>query len=375
MKSFNIIPKVPQVRLKRNNKAIRGTVCYAAALLGIVALLIGCPDSTGDDNGAGNGDTNGTPIEATEATKVQNAASGATTIDSITLTWDAPTDIDGFLGVSISGESDAGSLGDAVELDDSATEYQVTNLEAATEYTFTIATRYTDSRKNNGTIVIVTTLSEPTPATLVQNATSAATTDTITLNWALPTDTNGYLGITITGTDTSGTLLDPVELDDDVTEYQFTALASGITYTFTIATRYTDSGKNNSTIVPAMTALATEVQAVVLDATETTSDSATITWTNPVDAVGYTRVSVTISVDPPVDNLTPQSIDIASTDPNILTISGLTAGTLNTLTLIFATEYSDTTKNSSSTHPIPVTTQSNRVSGTVATTTGMAPLP
>ena len=370
MKSFNITTKAPQVRLKRNNKAIRGTLCYAAVLLGIVALLIGCPDDMADDNGDGNA----TP---TEATQVQSSTNDVTAIsaNSITLNWTLPTDTDGYLGVTISEESNAGNLGDAVELDDSATEYQVTNLEAATEYTFTIATRYTDSRKNNGTIVIVTTLSEPTPATLVQSATSATTTDTITLNWALPTDTNGYLGVTITGTDNSGTLLDPVELDDDVTEYQFTALASGITYTFTIATRYTDSGKNNSTIVPAMTALATEVQAVVLDATETTSDSATITWTNPVDAVGYTRVSVTISVDPPVDNLTPQSIDIASTDPNILTISGLTAGTLNTLTLIFATEYSDTTKNSSSTHPIPVTTQSNRVSGTVATTTGMAPLP
>ena len=50
MKSVNIITKAPQVRLKRdNNKVIRRVLCYAAVLLGTVALLIGCPDDAGND--------------------------------------------------------------------------------------------------------------------------------------------------------------------------------------------------------------------------------------------------------------------------------------------------------------------------------------
>ena len=158
MKSVNIILKAPRVCLKRNNTtAIRRTLCYAAVLLGIVALLIGCPDDMADDNG--------TP---TEATQVQSSTNDATAIsaNSITLNWTLPTDTDGYLGVTISEQDNSGSLSSAVELDDSTTEHQVTNLESATEYIFTIATRYTDSGKNNDTTVTVTTLGVPTEATL-----------------------------------------------------------------------------------------------------------------------------------------------------------------------------------------------------------------
>ena len=367
MKSFDITIKALQVRLQRNNTiAIRRTLCYAAVVLGIVALLIGCPDDMADDNG--------TP---TEATQVQSATSDATAIsaNSITLNWTLPTDTDGYLGVTISEESNAGSLGDAVELDDSTTEYQVTNLEAATEYTFTIATRYTASGKNNSTTVTVTTLGVPTEATLVQNATSAATTDTITLNWTLPTDTDGYLGVTISERErereresNSGSLSAAVELDDDVTEYQVTGLEAGTEYSFIIATRYTDSGKNNSTTITAMTAVATEVQGVALDAAETTSDSATITWEDPVDTTGgYTgiMISVTSSVD---GFMATETVPNADTDT--VTISGLKAGTLHTLMLTFVTQYDTAGKGSSSDHTIPVTTQSNIVTGVMGSDTG-----
>ena len=151
MKSIDMYVKVPQVCLKKNNTRIRRTVCYAAVLLGVAALLIGCPDSMGDDNG--------TPTEeATEANKVQSAAIGAITRDTITLSWTLPTDTAGLLGVTISEKSKSGSLSEPVELDNSATEYQVTDLSAGTEYTFTIATRYTASGKNNGTIITATSL-------------------------------------------------------------------------------------------------------------------------------------------------------------------------------------------------------------------------
>ena len=120
-------------------------------LLAAALVLTGCPDDAGDNNG----DANGTP---TEATKVQSAASGAITRNAITLNWDIPTDIVGLLGVTISEANNSGSLSEPVELDNSATEYQVTGLSAGTEYTFTIATRYTASGKNNNTTITATSL-------------------------------------------------------------------------------------------------------------------------------------------------------------------------------------------------------------------------
>ena len=267
MKCFNIISKAPQVRSKRdNNKGIRRTLCYAAVVLGIVALLLGCPDSAGDGNGDSNGDAIGTP---TEATLVQSAASGAISVDTITLTWAVPTDTDGYLGVTISEENNAGSLSDSVDIDAETTTYIVTDLAADTEYTFTIATRYTAS------------------------------------------------------------------------------------------------GKNNSTMVTATTAKSTGVQSVALADGTTTSNSVTITWQDPADADGYT--GVTITADPAIGSLSTETVAVGT---NTLTISGLTADTEHMLMLTFATEYDDASKGSSSPHDITVMTQSNRVTAVMGSDTG-----
>ena len=258
MKSFNIIAKAPQVLLKKENTiAIRRTLCYAAVVLGITALLIGCPDDagTGDDNGG----VTGTP---TEATLVQSAVSGAISANSITLNWTVPTDTDGYMGVTISEENDSGSLMDAVDIDAETTTYQVTGLEANT------------------------------------------------------------------------------------------------TYEFTIATRYTASGKNNSITIEATTASVTEVQNVAIDDTATTSDSVTITWQDPVDTTGYTGVMIRIASN--IGGFTATET-VPDADTDTVTISGLTAGTEHTLTLIFTTQYSTDSKNSDSTHAITVTTQSNTI--------------
>ena len=359
MKNSTIYTKVLQVFYKKNNTtAIRRTLCYAAVLLGVVALLTGCPDSMGDDNGG----------TQTEATLVQSAASGTISATAVTLTWALPTDTDGYLGVTIIIRNTAGILLGTAGLNDSATEYQATNLEPATEYVFTIITRYTASNKDNDTTIPVTTLSLPTEATKVQNATSGASTiNTITLTWDLPIDIDGLLGVTISEEDASGSLSSAVAVDTETTTYEVTGLEPGTMYTFTIATRYTDSGKNNDDDVTGMTALATEVQRVVLDAAETTSDSVTITWENPIDEEGYT--GVTISAASTVGDLDMNTPRMVASDTNTLTISSLTAETEHTFTLSFGTEYDDTNKNSSSSHDITVTTQSNRVSGTVATTT------
>ena len=212
-------------------------------LLAAALVLTGCPDSAGDGSG--------TP---TEDTKVKGTPSTALSANSVTLNWDLPTDSAGYLGATISEESNAGNLSNPVEVAAAVTTYMVTNLEPATEYVFTIATRYTDSGKNNSITIPVSTLRVPTQATKVQSAAiGAITRDAIILNWAAPTDTVGFLGVTISEKSKSGSLMNAVELDAETTTYTVTGLSAGTEYTFTIATRYIASGKNNDTTITATT--------------------------------------------------------------------------------------------------------------------------
>ena len=252
-------------------------------------LLIGCPD----DAGSGGGTT------PTEDTKVQGALSVAIDANSVTLNWALPTDSAGYLGATISEASNAGSLSDPVEVAAGTTTYTVTGLEPTTEYTFTIATRYTDSGKNNTTTVEFTTGEPPTDDTQVQNAASSTvTTTSLTLNWDLPEDTDGYEGVTISVASPADSAVTPVELDQNITEYEFTNLGSAVDYIFTIATRYSDVGKNNSTTV-AVTTLGvptddTRVQNITRAAFSTTT--ITLSWTPPTDERGYEGVTISEAV-------------------------------------------------------------------------------
>ena len=318
-----------------------------------------------------SGKNNSTTIAVTtgalpsDDTQVQNAASSAVTTTSLTLNWDLPADTDGYEGVTISIQSPADSAVTPVELDENATTHEFTDLGSAVDFIFTIATRYSDVGKNNSTTVAVTTLGVPTDDTRVQNITRAAfSTTTITLNWAPPTDTRGYEGVTISEENNAGNLSPPQQVDQDTTEYQVTGLAFNTPYNFTIATRYADSGKNNSATATYMTARPTEVQNVSFDSSATTSDSITLTWDDPQDTTDYT--GVTITVDNAIGDLsTPYSTTPGTTT---LVISGLTAATTYTPTFTFTTEYSDANKSGSSTvHPLSVTTQSTLVTGVVAT--------
>ena len=336
--------------MKNNNKQERltpsstlrtvRTIGRAALfVLAVFLLLINCSDSNNNIN----------------STQVRSVTIGAISNTAITLIWEAPIDTVGLLGVTISEKNNAGSLSTPAEVDRHTTEYEVTGLSVDTKYTFTIATRYLDSSKNYDATITVATLSE---ATQVQSAASDATSATaITLNWDIPTDTVGFLGVIVSEENNSGSLLSAVDIAADTTTYQVTGLKASTAYTFTIATRYSDSGKNNSTMVMGTTASVTAIQNAAIDTSATTSDSVTITWDNPVDEENYT--GVTITADPAVGSLSTEETVAAGT--NILTISDLTAETEYMLMLTFATEYDDTNKGSSTDHTIPVTTQSNRV--------------
>ena len=160
---------------------------------------------------------------------------------------------------------------------------------------FTIATRYTDSGKNNTTTVEFTTGEPPSADTQVQNAASDAITMTsLTLNWDLPNDTDGYEGVTISVQFPADSTVTPVELDENATTHEFTGLGSAVDYIFTIATRYSDVGKNN-TITVAVTTVGTPTEATrVQNITRAAFSATTITlrWTLPTDRRGYEGVNI-----------------------------------------------------------------------------------
>ena len=202
-------------------RTVRNIGVGALLALATTLLLIGCPDDAGSDGAA-----------PTEDTKVQSALSAAIDANSVTLSWDLPTDSAGYLGATISEASNAGSLSDPVEVAADATTYTVTGLEPTTDYLFTIATRYTDSGKNNTTTVEFTTGEAPSDDTQVQNANSTAlSANSVTLSWALPTDSAGYLGATISEASNAGSLSDPVEVAADATTYTVTGLEPTTDYT------------------------------------------------------------------------------------------------------------------------------------------------
>ena len=319
---------------------LRNIGCTALVALATTLLLVGCPDDAGTNNNDGGG---GTP---TEDTKVQSALSVAIDAHSVTLNWDLPTDNAGYLGTTISEASNAGSLSDPVEVAADTTTYTVTDLEAATEYTFTIATRYTNSGKNNSTTIAVTTGAFPSADTQVQNAASSAVTITsLTLNWDLPEDSDGYEGVTIRVESPADSTVPAVELDESITEYEFTNLGSAVDYIFTIATRYTDNGKNNSTTVAVTTLGVPTDDTIVQNITRAAFSTTTITlnWELPNDLRGY--LGATISEGSDAGSLSmAQEIDENTTEYEVTT---LTAATSYEFTI--ATRYADGGKNNSAT--------------------------
>ena len=259
MKSFNIITKVLQVRLKKDNTtAIRHILCYAAVLLGIAALLIGCPDSADDDNGSGNGNGNGNNTAgASEATVVQGVNSTAVSYNALTLTWTDPQDVDGYIGVAISTDSTVADLPTTVAATlDTPRSVEISGLTRNTEYTFTVESMYRDSNKNNGTDITVTTRSNQIDPLALMITT--ITDSSVTLSWEHPTDTIGYEGVEISASPTppAGSTLASAQLQDRATTTLIvTGLASATPYIFTFTSTFSEQSKNStiSSSTPTMT--------------------------------------------------------------------------------------------------------------------------
>ena len=309
MNIFNSIQETAQLLLKQDNSSnntirsrdIRRTVCYAAFLFGIIAVLIGCPDSMGAGNGI-----------ATEATKVQIIASGTINSTTITLNWILPIDTDGYLGVTIREENNSGSLSNPVDVDADITTYQVTNLESATEYTFIITTRYNASGKNNSAMAMDTT-ALPTEIRAVVFYDAATTSDSATLTWRDPEDTTNYIGVTVSVASTVGDLSVNMEqfVERDINNILvISGLDAETTYThaFTFVTQYSGSTTGSrSEHTATVTTQSNIVTAVAVS--DITQDSVALSWTPPEDA-GEDYEGVTISAMPDIGDAITVDVDI-----------------------------------------------------------------
>ena len=261
MIGFNITTKAPQVLLRKNNKGIRCTLCYAAVLLGIAALLIGCPDTTGNGNGDNNGDSNGdnngdTLGTPTEATLVQNATIATIGATTATLTWSAPTDTAGYEGVLISWGTHTGTPTTPQPVAAGIQSFTITELTAATSHVVIIQTQYTLSGKNNATIIDVVTV----PNTAVQHITvSAINTTVLTLTWQNPVDTTGYTEVLIDSDPPAGNITTLQSVAPETNTFAVTGLTAGTTYTYAFATIYNGDQTGSRTTITAETLTAASI--------------------------------------------------------------------------------------------------------------------
>ena len=309
-----------------------GNIGCVALLLMVFLVLVGCQDDADNGNDIVDNDSVDEVGVPTEATRVQNESTGAIGITSITLTWDVPTDSDGYLGVTITEQSGAGSLTDPAELDENAVEYRVTGLEEDTEYLFTLTTRYLASGKNNDAMIRASTAAFTNVRDITIDVTTI-TSDSITLTWVSPANTGGYTGVRITANPFLGSLNQARLVPQGINNLLISNLDPSTPYapTFTFTTEYTGS-KTGSTISheQEFTTQSNLVTAVVASNTDATT--ITLSWADPEDTIDYT--GLLISSDVAAGSLgTSMPVNAAAGTARELRIESLTIDTDYTFTL------------------------------------------
>ena len=182
--------------------------------------------------------------------------------------------------------------------------------------------------------------------TAIQNAaidTSATTSDSVTITWDNPVDTDGYTGVTITADPAVGNLsTETVAVGTNTLTISDLTAETEHMLMLTFATEYGDTNKGSSSDhTISVTTQSNRVTNVAVNGINTTV--LTLIWQNPEDTTNYSEVMITS--DPAVGNIaTPQTVPMAT---NTFSVTGLTAGTSYRFT--FATIYSGGKSGSSNT--------------------------
>ena len=238
----------------------------------------------------------------------------------------------------------------------------ISGLTAGTTYNriFTFTTQY--STGNSGFSSATRTFT--TQSNLVTDVVAAVdTSDTVTISWTPPEDSTDYSGVMISADSTVGDLTTtPQSVSQGTNTFTISGLTAATTYMpdLTIATQYTGSKSGGSDVY--MVSFTTQSNLVTnIEGSDLTSDSATISWTDPVDTVDYSGVMITVDSD--IGSLT--GTDTVSRGTNTFTISDLTANTLYTRTFTVTTQYTGGKSGGNQEYMVSFTTQSNLLTGVV----------
>ena len=267
----------------------------------------------------------------TQTTKLQllvptDLSSTSQTATSITLSWTATTNADGYLIQSCSGAS-CTDFSDAKTIDDGATTTTtISSLTANTTYKFKIkatgnGTNELDSSYSSA-ISQATKLQLSTPANFTS---TAQTVNSISLSWTAVTNADGYLIQSCSGSDCTNFADAKTISSGSTTSTTISSLTENTTYKFQIKATGTGSNEVDSAYSTAISQ-ATKLQLSVpadLSSTSQTATSITLSWTATTNADGYLIQSC--SGASCTDFSDAKTIDDGATTTT--TISSLTANT------------------------------------------------
>jgi hypothetical protein len=276
-------------------------------------------------------DTGGTTVTSNPMTfdvfvKVPTVTATTVTgkIDSVALSWMAPSQTAGITTYLVEYSKDASNWTTFVRPDSTATTTTVTGLEAGTTYTF----RVTPSI--SGSISATAATTSNTASTNFQKVTSAVATPSssnfanVSLTWSAPTITTGLENYRIEVSTDGTTWLAFERTASTATSATVTGLTFATSYRFRITPIFNAAlDLNGQGITAAVTTGSPTVANVLASKVAGNNTSMSLTWTAPAMTSGL----ATYKVDVSTDGTTWNEFARANSTTASATVTGLTAGT------------------------------------------------
>jgi secreted trypsin-like serine protease len=245
-------------------------------------------------------------------------------IDSIALSWMAPSQTAGITTYLVEYSKDLSTWTTFVRPDSTLTTTTVTGLEAGTAYTF----RVTPSIGGNISAAAATSSNSAT--TNFQRVTNAVATPSsanfanVSLTWTAPTITTGLDNYQIEVSTDGTTWVRFERTASTLTSATVTGLTFGTSYRFRVTPSFSAALDINgqATTAPVTTG-SPMVSNVFASEVAGNNTSATLTWTAPVMTTGL----VTYKIDVSTDGTIWSEFNRANSTTTSATVTGLTAGT------------------------------------------------
>ena len=253
------------------------------------------------------------------------------TMDSVTLTWTNPTELD-FKHVTISyRENTPGSAVTNVAAAQTGTSYTVNDLEADTEYTFTLTAVDTSDNTESATHTKSTTAAAgagpgagtgPAEIQDFEATPVLGNCSQMNLAWTAPTELN-LEELRITWEPSMHGETQPVRITDfSTTTRVITGLRSNTEYDFTIVSEdNADNISPQAQDMDVMTSTCAALEAPTIRPSVRRATSIVLNWTNP-SQTDFTHVTISYVGGPTIPNQTGAADDMASYE-----VDGLTADT------------------------------------------------